>query len=380
MGWHAIPHYKKRYIVTMNIALINSKFYCILILLLPVFQTISQQLDTIILTDEHVPITPKEFFIKDVIDERTDKSPIASLLPAGPNAKPYSVDIKGGALPGIKQFINNNLPKNKELRPLIIGLKKISVKETALAGNRVEGRVVLTFSFYLDKGDDDKIHMADYSGAAVYNRDAIQTQNIGPALQRVLVNGLVYINTWMSQQAETNIKLAHGVKITFSDYEEKPEGDSIYYSVKRLLTWADFQSKIPTSKYSAEVFPTIGYDQHAEIVKGIVNLHLTVKTCLPKSACWAKDDSRSDYTLNHEQRHFDIVKIVSEHFKQKLAAGKLNVDNYEGTVNMEYLDTYREMNVMQKQYDDETKHGTDTAEQGRWNLRIDKELKALGIK
>jgi len=125
---------------------------------------------------------------------------------------------------------------------------------------------------------------------------------------------------------------------------------------------------------------SIGYDQHAEIVKGIVNLHLTVKTCLPKSACWAKDDSRSDYTLNHEQRHFDIAKMVSEHFKQKLAAGKLNVDNYEGIVNMEYLDTYREMNIIQKQYDDETRHGTDTAEQGRWNLRIDKELKALGIK
>jgi len=364
----------------MNIAFVNSKFYCILILVLSALQTHSQQLDAIILTDERVPITPKEFYIKDAFDERTDKSPIASLLPTGLNPKPYTVDIKGGTLPGIKQFINTNLLKNKELRPVIIGLKKISIKETALPNNLVEGRIVLTFSFYLDKGEDEKVHLADYSGTAVYNRDAVQTQNISPTLQRVLVNGLVYVNTWISQQAETNIKLAHGVKITFSDYEEKPEGDSIYYSVKRLLTWADFQSKIPTSKYSAEVFPTIGYDQHAEIVKGIVNLRLTIKTCLPKSACWAKDDSRSDYTLNHEQRHFDIVKIVSEHFKQKLAASKLNVDNYEGTVNMEYLDTYREMNIMQKQYDDETRHGTDTAEQGKWNLRIDKELKALGIK
>ncbi|MCO5949710.1 hypothetical protein [Mucilaginibacter flavidus] len=364
----------------MNIAFAYSKLYCILILILSALQTNPQQLDAFIFTDERVPVTPKEFYIKDVIDERTNKSAIASLLPAGPNAKPYAVDIKGGALPGIKQFINTNLPKNKELRPLIIGLKKIGIKETALPNNLVEGRVVLTFSFYLDKGDDDKIHLADYSGTAIYNRDAAQTQNIGPTLQRVLVNGLVYINTWMNQQAETNIKLAHGVKITFSDYEEKPEGDSIYYSVKRPLTWADFQSKIPTSQYSAEVFPTIGYDLHAEIVKGIVNLHLTVKTCLPKSACWAKDDSRSDYTLNHEQRHFDIVKIVSEHFKQKLAAGELTVDNYEGTVNMEYLDTYREMNIIQKQYDDETRHGTETAEQGGWNLRIDKELKALGIK
>ncbi|MEO6632799.1 MAG: hypothetical protein ABIN13_13785 [Mucilaginibacter sp.] len=363
----------------MNIALINSKFYCLLILFLSAFQ-LTQQLDFIALTDERVPITPKEFYIKYVIDERIDKSPIASILPATTNAKPYAVDIKGGALQAIKRFINSNLPKNKELRPLIIALKKISVKENALAGNRAEGHVALVFSFYLDKGEYDKIHLADYSGTAVYNRDATQTQNIGPTVQRLLVNGLVYVNTWMNQQAETNIKLAHGVKITFSDYEEKPEGDSIYYSVKRPLTWADFQSKTPNSKYAAEVFPTVGYDEHAEVVKGIIKLHLTVKTCLSKSACWVKDGSRSDYALNHEQRHFDIVKIASEHFKQKLTAGNLGTDDYEASVNMEYLDAYREMNNLQKQYDDETHHGTDAAEQGRWNQHIDKELKALGVK
>ena len=363
----------------MNIALINSKFCCLLILFLSAFQ-FDQQLDFIALTDERIPIAPKEFYISDVTDERADKGPIASIMPAGTNAKPYAVDLKGGALSAIKQFIKINLPKNKELRPLIISLKKVSIKETALAGNLVEGRVALIFSFYLDKGGDDQIHLGDYSGSAVYKRDATQTQNIGPTLQRVLVNGLAYVNTWMNQQAETNIKLARGVKVSFSDYEEKPEGDSIYYSVKRPLTWADFQSKIPTSKYAAEVFPTLGYEQHAKIVKGILELHLTVKACLPKSACWVKDASRSDYALNHEQRHFDIVKIAAEHFKQKLAAGKLTVDNYEGTVNMEYLDALREMNNLQKQYDDETSHGIDKGEQGKWNLRIDKELKHLDVK
>jgi len=371
---------KKRYIVTMNSALINSKLYCILILFLSAFQTIPQQLDYIILTDERIPVTPKEFYVNDVIDERVDKSPVASVLSTGTNVKPYAVDIKNGALRAFKQFINNNLPKNRDLRPLIIGLKKISIKENELTGNRVEGRVTLVFSFYLDKGEDDKVHLADYSGSAVYNRDATQTQNIGPTLQRVLVNGLIYVNTWMNQQAETNIKLAHRVKITFSDFNEKPEGDSIYYSVKRPLTWADFQSKIATGKYAAEVFPTLGYDEHAEIIKGVINLHLSIKTCLPKSACWVKDDSKSDYTLNHEQRHFDIVKMASEHFKRKLAARNLETDNYEASVNMEYLDAYREMNNLQKQYDDETRHGTDATQQNNWNVRIDKELKVLGVK
>lgn len=374
--------YEKRYHIIMNIRTKCSFVFIIILsdLIFCAFQSITQRLEYIVLTDERATITPKEFYVNNVIDERIDKSPIALILPAETNAKPYAADIKGGAYPAIKQFVNANLPKSKDLRALIIGLKKISIKENAFAGNRAEGHVALVFSFYLDKGEDDKIHLADYSGSAVYNRDATQTQNIATTLQRVLVNGLVYVNSWMNQQAGSNIKLAHGVKVTFSDYEEKPEGDSIYYSVKRPLTWADFKSKTPSSKYAAEVFPTVGYDERTEVAKGIISLHLTVKTCLPKSACWVKDGSRSAYTLNHEQRHFDIVKIASEHFKQKLAARNLGTDDYEASVNMEYLDAYREMNNLQKQYDDETHHGTDAAEQGKWNLRIDQELKKLGVK
>jgi len=379
---YAIRTSEKRYHIIMStLAKFSFVFTTILsFILFYATNAPAQQLDSIVLTDERTAIIPKEFYISDVADERSDKGPVASILAAGTNVKTYPVDLKGGVIPAIKQFIKNNVQKNNELRPLIIGLKKISIKEKTLAGNLVEGQVALIFSFYLDKGENDQILLGDYSGGATYNRDARQTQNIAPTLQHVLVNGLAYINNWMNQQVASNIKLAKGVKISFSDYEEKPEGDSIYYSVKRPLTWTDFKSKIPTSKFAAEVFPALGYEQHIEIVKGIIQLHLTVKACLPKSACWVKDASRSDYALNHEQRHFDIVKIAAEHFKLKLTTGKLNTDNFEGTVNMEYLDALREMNNLQKQYDDETSHGINGTEQGRWNLRVDKELKVLGVK
>jgi len=55
-------------------------------------------------------------------------------------------------------------------------------------------------------------------------------------------------------------------------------------------------------------------------------------------------------------------------------------DNYEGTVNVTYLDAYREMTDLQKQYDTETNHGLNTAEQERWNVKIDRELKELKVK
>jgi hypothetical protein len=124
----------------------------------------------------------------------------------------------------------------------------------------------------------------------------------------------------------------------------------------------------------------LGYEQNAEVVDGVIKLHLTLKAALPKSAAWVRSESRSNYTLNHEQRHFDIVKIAAERFKQKLTNSKLSPDDYEGIVNVTYLDAYREMTDLQKQYDNETRHGTDTAEQERWNAKIDKELKELKVK
>jgi hypothetical protein len=108
---------------------------------------------------------------------------------------------------------------------------------------------------------------------------------------------------------------------------------------------------------------------------------MEIKVCLPKSACWVKDGVRGDaYTLNHEQRHFDLAKIAAMHFIQKIKAEDLPVSNYEGPINVDYLDAYRQMDTLEMKYDNETTHGLDRFMQGKWNERIDRELKVLGVK
>jgi hypothetical protein len=127
------------------------------------------------------------------------------------------------------------------------------------------------------------------------------------------------------------------------------------------------------------VFTSIGYIERTEVIKGMINIHLIMKVDLAKSDCWVRGGSSDDYVLNHEQRHFDIEKIVSEHFKKKILAMDLPVDNYDGPINVEYLETLREATAMQKQYDSETRHGQDRLSQQRWNEKIDKELKLYGF-
>ncbi len=357
----------------------NFTLLCILLL----FSGFQPAPKTIVLHNDQLLFTPKEFYVADVTDEREYRTAIARLLSEGTeaiNSKIYTVDFQGGGFAAVKQFVNHSVPRNITLRPVIIKIKKIMATESSLEGGRVQGDIEFDLSFYLKNGDDDAVHLANYHGGSHYNRMAGPPQAIEPLMRNVLKEGLIYLNNWIDQQSGTNIKLAKGVKVLFTDYKENNEEDTIYYSVKRPLTWDDFKSPVPISKYDAEAFPGFGYEEHAVVANGIIKINLVMKVYLPKSASWVKNDSRTDYALNHEQRHFDIVKIIAERFKNKVSSENLPVNNFEGPVNEDYLESYREMNSLQKQYDKETNHGADQTAQQRWNERIDRELKAFSVK
>ena len=339
--------------------------------------------EEIVLQDDHFSLASARFYVADVVDDRADKKAVAYLVPTSrqnSSAPAVAVDLHGGALNAVKQFIESNLPVNTTLLPVVMHIKKFTVAENVKDGNLVEGHVVLNVSFYTAKGNDDPQHLVDYSGNAAYTRSPGPPQDIEPSLRHMLENSAIYLNKWITKQAGVNIKLAKAVKVKVSDYVDRNDKDTIYYEVDRPLTWDDFRSRTANSRFDAEVFPEIGYSERAEVVNGILALNLAVKVSMPRSACWVRDGSRNDYTLNHEQRHFDIAKLVAEHFKQEVQVFTLPVSNYDADINMQYLESYRELDNLEKQYDAETHHGTDEHEQQRWNEHIDKELKMYGVK
>jgi hypothetical protein len=358
-------------------------FVClpILIFLLPGFIRPFQQNNDITLHDERLDIIPKEFYIVNVIDDRDDRRAVAWLLPsnnteAQAQTSPY--DFNGG-FGAIKRFIENSISQNTALHPIVVHLKKFKVAEAVGVGGLAQGKAELVMTFELQQGDETQ-HLVDYTGNANYTRSAGPPQDVEPTLRKMLGSSLQYFDTWINKQAGGDIRLAKSVKISFSDYNKKPEGDTIYYSVNRPLTWDDFKGGIPKSRYAAEVSPSIAYSERAEVKDGVVRVNLEVNASLPKSACWAKDGVRDSYTLNHEQRHFDLAKIAAMHLIQKIKTEELPVGNYEGPINFDYVDAYRQMDTLEKKYDDETTHGLDHFAQGKWNERIDRELKELGVK
>jgi hypothetical protein len=354
------------------------RFLCVLLLLFFFSFEVNSQ---IVLNDQPVGLKPETFFIAAVTDERADKTTIGQLVVKEPGDKIIlqATNLKAGAAVAIGKFLQDNLPQNHTLRPVVIGIRELSIletpqKETAQTGSRVDGRIRLSLSFGLQK-DYGTEHLVNYKGSMQYTRYGAGSAAIEAYLRNILKGSLDYLDNWMKNNTPVNRKLAKSVKLSFTDYQEKPEGDTIYYAANRPLTWNDFQSRArPMGVFAAQVIPGIGYTQQAQMDKGMIEVTINMKTYLPKSASRANYSTRDAYALNHEQRHFDIAKIITEQFKKKLLAKPLTPDTFEAVINMQYFDSYRDLDAMQKAYDTETKHGIDRIAQAAWNSRIDKEL------
>ena len=330
----------------------------------------------IILTDEAIQLKPTGFYIAEVTDNRAEKSRPAEIIIKDNLNKPQaqSMNLQGGTAGAIKQYLATNLPKSKSGKAIVVGIEQFRISEMAVGTSSVDGQISLKLSFGLDK-DYGVEPLISYPGNLRYRRGLASTAPVERYLRQLINSGLSYFNAWMVDNEDWDRRLAKSVKIRFTDYRESKEGDTIYYDPKRPLTWADFQSKIRISgNFQASVMPSFGYTQDVNLENGVLDVRVAVKAYVPKSACWANPTDRNDYYLNHEQRHFDIARIIAEQFKKKMLAKKLTPDNYEALLNMQYLDSYRDMNTMQKAYDDETNHGTSRFAQDAWNAKIDKAL------
>jgi hypothetical protein len=356
---------------------INIIVCSLLFILISLFSFTFDATAQIVLMDEPIQLKPAGFYIGGVQDNRAIKNkPAAIIIKNNLNkAQVQTMNLEGGTAGAIEQFIHKNLPKTATGKRVVIGIEQFKIVETAVGTSSVDGQINLKLSFGLDK-DYGVEPLISYPGTLRYRRNMATTASIERNLRQLINSGLSYFNSWMSDNLGSDRRLAKAVKISFTDYKEKTEGDTIYYNPKRPLTWADFQSnnRLP-GMYQASVMPSIGYTQDVDLEEGVLLVRIAMKAYVPKSACWANATNRNDYYLNHEQRHFDIAKVIAEQFKKKVLSKKLTPDDYEGFINMQYLDSYRDMNVMQKAYDTETNHGINQHAQDAWNTRIDKELK-----
>lgn len=333
------------------------------------------------LRPEPLPFTPTEFYVADVLDQRADKQPFASLVLRAD--KPAElVDLQGGTASALERYIGQALRRNTKLRPIVLRVTAGKLVETIGPRGSVNGRLTLTLAFDVRR-EDENLSLVTFQGSARYQRPLGQTDVIERTIRQSINEGLRYLNNYMNKEVDNVPTLAGKLAVSLTDVKTRTpaSSDTVFYDPNRPLTWDDFRAAPPVNnRYAAQIMPGVSYAGKSDVNKGTVNVRLKLKVFMLKSQSWVKPIGHNDYALNHEQRHFDIARLGMEEFKRALNPDSLSLNDYNSNIQYRYIEMYRELGKRQQQYDDETRHGIDQGAQARWNAQIDAELRKFGYK
>ncbi|WP_019946566.1 hypothetical protein [Hymenobacter aerophilus] len=328
---------------------------------------------------------PVLFRVAAVRDERPGRPPVAALLPAaGPaaNATPRPVELRNGTVAALQQFAAASLPAPSTARyPITLRVLALQVRET-LGPNAATatGTITLHLAFEWQNAAGQTLTLTEYRGAARYGRARPDRAVVETALAQALSGSLRYFNGWLGAAAAHDVRLATAVQPTFRYDTRLTEPDTLFYDPAQPLVWADFMGTArPRGQYAAAIFPSFGYQARPRMQGGVLALDIRLQVFVVRSSSWVAEGQRTPSNLLHEQRHFDLVRLVAERFRRKLTPDSLTAADYQSQLGWHYLDSFREMNRLQDQYDRETHNGTDAAAQARWNRQIEAELRTFGV-
>lgn len=323
------------------------------------------------------------FTVQAVRDEQPGRPAAAWLLPPTGGSAPRPAPLQGGTEVALTQFFTHSLPAAPAARyAVMVRVLECQVLETyAAKGQQATGQVTVRLAFDWRNSEGQTIALTEYRSGARYLRPLPDRAVVEPTLRQVLLGGLRYFNQWLSLAAAHDVRLATAVHPVFRSETRQAEPDTLFYDPARPLTWDDFTGPPrPKGRYAAAVFPGFAYQGRPRVVNGVVELEVLLKIFVVRSSSWVSPDQRTAYNLNHEQRHFDIVRLVAERFRRKASPDSLTVRDYQSILGWQYLKSFTEMNHLQDQYDQETQGGSNPAAQDRWNQRIDAELRAYGVR
>jgi len=141
---------------------------------------------------------------------------------------------------------------------------------------------------------------------------------------------------------------------------------------ERQLSWQDYKIvDMGLNEHSANTKTRIKVNCNT---KGDY-LECSINSLFERSKSWVVKDSKSEYLLNHEQRHFDITEYYSRNLRQRLINHKFNSFNsLELELKIMYNSCDYSKDSLQDLYDYETSHSLISNSQEYWNAKIDSML------
>jgi len=355
---------------------VNALLFIHFLLLLTGGVSPKEELSISVPTDP-IRLAKPTFSLLRVEDSRQAGGPVGQLYRTAQQTVPARV--LGGIEASLTTLLRPGFRPDSVRVPVVIQVRTFGFTEKLRSDGKIDGSFRLQFSFKTPQ-NDRLMPLTTYSTETRYIRTLNQTAPLGGVVRGAVLEAVEFLSDWITTNRANSISLVKGVQFVFRDYTtQHARSDTVFHDPKRPLRWSDFEAKPRGGRLGAAVYASFSYEGRSRWVNGYLQVVVTFRTFMQKSMSWvspsvaAADDQ---YSLLHEQRHFDIVKLVVERFKQRiLIDDDMDAEYYDSRLQYLYLDAYRDMNRRQEQYDAETQHGLNRAAQEVWNQRIIDELR-----
>lgn len=147
--------------------------------------------------------------------------------------------------------------------------------------------------------------------------------------------------------------------------------DSLLWDAHRKLTWQDFKGMPERDPLvGARTFSSIKY----RLFHNQDTFYTDVSCVFLKRVSWKVTSKASDYSLNHEQRHFDISEVYARKMRAEFAAYQFRRKTVAKDIAAIFNRVCDEKDSVNMLYDKETLLSLDKDKQEAWNRKIDQLL------
>lgn len=343
---------------------------CLFIALCTAAQAHAQGGTNILFKQEKISFRPAGYFVKDVVDDRPDKSTIGVIRKGAGKEK---INLQSGAAGALKGWIANNVTQNKATQPVTIHINKLDFEVRSEEGkSKVEG--VINLIFYVGK---DKVMEYNINGRGATGADA--GQYVEGMIRKAVEDDLRKFDTfWLKNNKEVATKKDVKVNVVIGKTTTLP--NCFAYTSQRPLQFADFMGALDAGKpdKAATTACGIGVAYSTQVQNGQKVLNVTVTTYFNKDESWFRPEGKKPHVLMHEQIHFDITAIKACELAASIRKATFTSDNYDYLIEQLRTKKVQEANDEQTAYDRETEHGKKKEAQQLWEKKIKVKLKSCG--
>jgi len=153
------------------------------------------------------------------------------------------------------------------------------------------------------------------------------------------------------------------------------EPERISWQESPKLTWNDFKGMPePLADYVASTNSGISFSFSYSEKKGKIDMDYSVTCNFYPETSWYKKGEVSDYTLKHEQTHFDISELHARKLRKEISAAHFS-KNIKKEIEALYHKIEKDRREMQTLFDKESNHSKNHDKENQWEVFVARQLK-----